>query len=118
MWEEESQDERIAVSAGFSDPYLLILRDDSSVLLLHLDTRGDLDEIAVNDTISSQGWLSGCLYQDTKGVICQDSQKESLLFLLSADCKLFVGFKPAHGIFQKTNDVSRYSDCPALKLCL
>ncbi|KAL1990323.1 hypothetical protein VTN49DRAFT_6162 [Thermomyces lanuginosus] len=90
VWEEDSQDERIAVSASFSDPYLLILRDDSSVLLLHLDTRGDLDEVAINDTISSQSWLSGCLYQDTKGVICPDSQKESLLFLLSADCKLYI----------------------------
>lgn len=118
MWEEDSQDERIAVSASFSDPYLLILRDDSSVLLLHLDTRGDLDEVAINDTISSQSWLSGCLYQDTKGVICPDSQKESLLFLLSADCKLYVSFQPSYGFFRKANSVSRFSDCPTLKLCL
>ncbi|KAL1982296.1 hypothetical protein VTN96DRAFT_1454 [Rasamsonia emersonii] len=93
VWDEDTSDERIAVSASFADPYLLILRDDASVLLLQADESGDLDEVPLNDEISSKSWLSGCLYADNSGMfspIETDSQGNIHLFLLNAECKLFI----------------------------
>lgn len=99
VWDEDTSDERIAVSASFADPYLVILRDDASVLLLQADESGDLDEVPVNDGISSKSWLSGCLYADNSGMfspIETDSQGNIHLFLLNDECKLFVsGISPS-----------------------
>lgn len=91
MWDEDTSDERIAVSATFADPYLAILRDDSSLLLLQSDENGDLDEVSVNEDISSQSWLSSCLYADVTGIFSEVNSKSNvLLFMLNAEHKLFV----------------------------
>jgi cleavage and polyadenylation specificity factor subunit 1 len=85
------------VSASFIDPYLVIIRDDSSVLLLQADESGDLDEVSLPNDISSSQWRSGCLYNDnsqsfsvagssSKG----SSEGEVLLFLLNLEYKLSV----------------------------
>ncbi|KAL1965959.1 hypothetical protein VTN77DRAFT_4899 [Rasamsonia byssochlamydoides] len=93
VWDEDTSDERIAVSASFADPYLVILRDDASILLLQADESGDLDELPVNDDITSQNWLSGCLYADDSGMFSTVEtgfQGNIHLFLLNAECKLFI----------------------------
>lgn len=97
VWDEDTSDERMAVSASFSDPYLAILRDDSTVLLLQADDSGDLDELSINETIASTKWVSCCLYRDinkafsfTESTSESSTQSDVLLFLLSSDGKLFV----------------------------
>lgn len=98
VWDEDTSDERVAVSASFIDPYLVIIRDDLSVLLLQADESGDLDEIPLSNEISSSQWRSGCLYHDNSqsfsvaGSSSKDtSEGEVLLFLLNLEYKLSVG---------------------------
>lgn len=97
LWDEDTSDERMAVRASFADPYLAILLDDSSLLLLQADDSGDLDEVDIHEPITSTKWLSCCLYNDTSKTFSSSgptsespSQGDILLFLLSLDCKLFV----------------------------
>jgi hypothetical protein len=94
IWDEDTSDERVVVAASFADPYLVILRDDSTVLVLQADASGDLDEVALPDEISSGRWLSCCLYDDKSSFFSPASSVESansfVLFALSAECKLFV----------------------------
>lgn len=104
VWDEDTSDERVAVSASFLDPYLVIIRDDSSVLLLQADESGDLDEISVTNEISSSQWRSGCLYRDnTQSFSVTGSSSnasiegEAILFLLNMEYKLSVNHHEKHG---------------------
>lgn len=90
IWDEDEGDERFAVSTSFADPYLLIIRDDSSILLLHSDESGDLDELSKTETVSSQSWLCGCLYTDKHNVFEGHGTVNTYMFLLNQECKLFV----------------------------
>ena len=83
--------------ASFAEPYLLIIRDDQSVLILQADESGDLDEISVGDTITSCSWLSGSLYFDRSHYFSPSAKEtgatsasEVLLFLLDTDLRLLV----------------------------
>ncbi|KAJ6145223.1 hypothetical protein N7470_009118 [Penicillium chermesinum] len=44
VWDEDTEEERTVRSVSFADPYIAIIRDDSSLLLLQTDESGDLDE--------------------------------------------------------------------------
>ncbi|KAI3138791.1 hypothetical protein CBS147325_6846 [Penicillium roqueforti] len=97
VWDEDTSDERAAVSASFVDPYLVIIRDDSSVLLLQADKSGDLDEVPLSDEISLSQWRSGCLYHDNSqsfsvaGSSSKDfPEGEMILFLLNLEYKLSI----------------------------
>ncbi|CEO58535.1 hypothetical protein PMG11_03252 [Penicillium brasilianum] len=94
VWDEDTDKERLAVSASFADPYLGILRDDSSLLLLQADDSGDLDEISLPDELSSLKWRSASLYQDNDQVFSSKSADTAdgniILFLLSTDYKLSI----------------------------
>jgi cleavage and polyadenylation specificity factor subunit 1 len=97
LWDEDTGDERTAVSASFADPYLIILHNDSTLLILQADESGDLDEVLIGEEISSKKWSSGCLYKDNLAIFSPiDVADRSIasdiifLFLLSLDCKLFV----------------------------
>lgn len=90
----------MAVAASFVDPYLAILRDDSTLLLLQADESGDLDEVVLSEDISTKKWLSSCVYYDHNGCFSmvdpaseKSSRRTVLLFLLSSDCRLFVSLK-------------------------
>lgn len=84
------------MSASFADPYLAILRDDSSLLLLQTDASGDLEEVSLPDEMSMLKWHSGCLYHDKHqsfGALHSASsvaERNILLFLLNAEHKLSV----------------------------
>lgn len=91
VWDEDTSEERMAVSASFADPYLAILRDDSSLLLLQADDSGDLDEVTTKEPIASTKWLSCCLYEDTHKTF--STQDDFLLFLLNSEGKLFVSIR-------------------------
>lgn len=79
-----------AVRASFADPYILLLRDDSSVMVLGADESGDLDEIERGETLQENKWLSGSLYDDANDTFCLEAQDDEdeeagnvLMFLLS-----------------------------------
>ncbi|KAI5289529.1 mRNA cleavage and polyadenylation factor subunit [Ascosphaera aggregata] len=65
VFDEDTSEERHAISVTFSDPYIAIIRDDQSLLLLQADKSGDLDEIPLESQVSNQKWLSASLYRDT-----------------------------------------------------
>ncbi|KAL2869932.1 cleavage/polyadenylation factor CFT1 [Aspergillus lucknowensis] len=97
IWDDDSTDERVAVSASLVDPYLAIIRDDSSLLVLQADESGDLDEVAVSEDIASRRWLSACLYFDKTRMFtvsepkkAKQTQNSTLLFLLSQDYQLYI----------------------------
>lgn len=97
IWDEDTDAERLAVSASFADPYLAILRDDSSLLLLQADDSGDLDEVSLPEDLSSLEWRSACLYRDNGQAFGSPDSKSAdttdgnvILFLLSTDYKLSV----------------------------
>ncbi|EEA22246.1 mRNA cleavage and polyadenylation factor subunit [Talaromyces marneffei ATCC 18224] len=110
VWDEDEGDERFAVSASFADHYLLIIRDDSSVLLLHSDESGDLDELTKPETVSSQPWLCGCLYTDRHNVFGQGNTTETTyMFLLNSECKLFMFSLPTVELVSVTEGVDYVS---------
>ncbi|KAL4813383.1 CPSF A subunit region-domain-containing protein [Aspergillus spinulosporus] len=88
VWDEDDGDERVAVSATLVDPYLAIIRDDSTLLLLQADDSGDLDEVPLSEDVVSQKWLSACFYSDKAGVFAAPST--SILFLLNQDHQLYI----------------------------
>ncbi|KAL4888118.1 CPSF A subunit region-domain-containing protein [Aspergillus ambiguus] len=94
VWDEDTSDERVAVSVSLTDPYLAILRDDSTLLLLRADDSGDVDEVEMPEDMAGHKWLSCCLYRDQTGVFSstntEGQENDILLFLLSQDCRLFV----------------------------
>ena len=94
VWDEDTDEERLAVSSSFADPYLAILRDDASLLLLQADDSGDLDEVTLPEDLSGLKWRSACLYRDNNQVFSSSGSDStggnSILFLLSTDYKLSV----------------------------
>ena len=97
VWDEDTSDEKTILSSSFADPYLLILRDDFTILTLQADESGDLDEISFEGESGTNKWLSGSFYEDKHGVFMSLKQraegtphKNILLFLLNDEGKLFV----------------------------
>ncbi|KAI2921773.1 hypothetical protein CBS147320_7721 [Aspergillus niger] len=97
IWDDDTNDERMAVSASLADSCLAILRDDSTLLFLQADDSGDLDEVVFGEDVASGKWISCCLYSDKTGMfssidrtLSEPVKNDMFLFLLSHDCKLFV----------------------------
>lgn len=98
MIDEETGAEPRVISASIADPYLLLIRDDSSAVVAALNKDNELEELDRGDkTLVSTKWLTGCLYTDSQGVFSKvDSNqgKESenvMMFLLSATGSFYVG---------------------------
>jgi cleavage and polyadenylation specificity factor subunit 1 len=103
MFDDNTGAEPKIVSASFADPYLLLVRDDASVLILVSDESGEIEECDRSEALLSTQWLSGCLYTDRDGVLVaskeniRNSQKpDILMFLLTAEGCLQVS---SHGCF-------------------
>ncbi|KAK3714705.1 mRNA cleavage and polyadenylation factor subunit [Vermiconidia calcicola] len=62
MLDEETDAELNIVHTSFCDPYLLVLREDSSIQILQVDEHGDLEPLDNSEAIGERKWLSGCLY--------------------------------------------------------
>lgn len=97
MLDEETGAEPRAVSASIVDPYLLLIRDDSSIFVAQIDSNNELEEVEkVDNNLLSTKWLAGCLYKDTKGTFqptVGDKGAETekvMMFLLSAAGALHV----------------------------
>jgi cleavage and polyadenylation specificity factor subunit 1 len=94
--EETGLDPRV-ISASIADPYLLLIRDDSSTYVAQIDKNNELEEIEREDkALATTKWLSGCLYHDYGGLFSEQTEKdkkagdEIIMFLLSAGGALYV----------------------------
>ncbi|KAE8376192.1 CPSF A subunit region-domain-containing protein [Aspergillus bertholletiae] len=97
VWDEDTSEERMAISTSLVDPYVAILRDDSTLLLLQADDSGDLDEVELNEHMTNSKWASCCLYFDKTGIFSsigaasgEPTQRSMTLFLMTQDCRLFI----------------------------
>ena len=61
--DETTDEEMTVVHSSFCDPYLLVIRQDSSLQVLAVDDSGDLDEVERGIAVQEQKWLSGSLYR-------------------------------------------------------
>ncbi|KAF1992573.1 protein CFT1 [Aulographum hederae CBS 113979] len=82
--EDDNGDELAISSATFCDPYVLIIREDSSMSVLQVDSKGELEELDRGDGIKACNWLSGCLYKPTSAT------QGMLACLLNADGGLHI----------------------------
>lgn len=82
--EDENGSELRIISASFADPYILVIRDDSSVIILQADANGEMEEIDRGDTLLSTKWLSGCIHQSPS------TGDKALAYLLTAEGGLHV----------------------------
>lgn len=85
--EQTGADLRI-INTSFADPYLLVLRDDSSVKIYEADEEGEVEEVE-SELFSSTQWLSGCLYRPAA------ASEQPSVYLLTAEgglkvCEHFV----------------------------
>lgn len=98
MLDEDTGAEPRVISASIADPYLLLVRDDSSICVINIDNNLELEEIDKgDDTLLATKWLSGCLYEDTSGMFAPKSTDKGsapgesiVMFLLSANGSLYV----------------------------
>lgn len=98
MLDEETGAEPKIVKASLADPFLLLIRDDASILVARCDDDNDLEEIERDDEIIlKMKWTTGCLYKDTTGAFKNLHRKSDLngtlqvyMFLLNAEGTLYV----------------------------
>jgi cleavage and polyadenylation specificity factor subunit 1 len=98
MYDDDTGAEPKIVSASFADPFLLLLRDDSSIFVAQCDDNNELEEIErEDDALLATKWLTGCLYADATGVFAnvssdrgQKAGENVMMFLLSAGGALHV----------------------------
>jgi len=98
MLDEETGAEPRVVSASIADPYLLLIRDDSSAFIAHIDSNNELEELEKDDgVLTSSKWLTGCLYVDKTGLFSDvplsngvGSTESVIMFLLKDNGALFV----------------------------
>jgi cleavage and polyadenylation specificity factor subunit 1 len=83
MIDEETEEELKIAHTSFCDPYLLVLRDDSSVQILRVEKNGDVEPLEPDDTtLTESKWLGGCAYS---GSLTRD---QAVIFLLREDGSL------------------------------
>lgn len=95
MQDEETGAEPRVLSASICDPYLLLIRDDSSAFVAHMNSDDELEEIDKSDSVlAATKWTSGCLYADTTGAFGEapkdGNEKNIIMFLLSSSGALQV----------------------------
>ncbi|KAI0126579.1 CPSF A subunit region-domain-containing protein [Xylariales sp. AK1849] len=98
MLDEETGAEPRVVTASIADPYLLLVRDDSSVCIVEIDNNLELEEIEKDDdNLLSTNWLTGCLYEDDTGIFAKVQTDKGakpgeniVMFLLSGNGALHV----------------------------
>ncbi|KAF3764616.1 hypothetical protein M406DRAFT_278172 [Cryphonectria parasitica EP155] len=88
MQDEETGAEPRVLSASICDPYLLLIRDDSSAFVAQMNSDDELEEVDKTDSgLTSTKWVSGCLYADTTGAFGaaqgETGSRNTFMFLLS-----------------------------------
>ncbi|KAK8181710.1 CPSF A subunit region-domain-containing protein [Phyllosticta capitalensis] len=89
VMEDENDQELRIISTSFCDPYIMVLREDSSVIVLQADSNGEMEEIDRGDALLSTKWLSGCIHKSAS------TGNKPLVYLLSAEGGLHV-FDPTN----------------------
>ena len=100
MYDDDTGAEPKIVSASFADPFLLLVRDDSSIFVVQCDDNNELEEIEREDgSLLVTKWLTGCLYVDSTGAFATvqsdkglETGENVMMFLLSAGGALHVSF--------------------------
>jgi cleavage and polyadenylation specificity factor subunit 1 len=82
MDDEESGAELRIINASFADPYLLVLRDDSTVKIYKAINNDEVEEIGAGG-LSSTKWLSASLFKSS-------TLDETFAFLLTPEGGLHV----------------------------
>ena len=89
--EEENQTAR-AVRASFVEPFIILLKDDSSLTLLKADSKGELEECDLPEPLNSNAFSSAWLYLDRQDFFqasrfqkAKSSGQNILLLLLTKD---------------------------------
>lgn len=99
MCDDDTGAEPKILSASFADPFLLLVRDDSSIFVAQCDENNELEEIEkVEQTLLNTKWLAGCIYKDNDGVFALapvekkdiTRGKDVMMFLLSVGGALHV----------------------------
>jgi len=103
MFDDETGAEPKIVGASIVDPYILLIRDDASIYVASCDSDNDLEEIEKeDDTLLTNNWLSGCLYNDSTGKFvdteseADNSKSNVLICLLNAEGSLYVCVYPSY----------------------
>lgn len=102
MLDEETGAEPRVTSASIADPFLLLIREDSSIFIAQINSHSELEEVEKEDKVlSSTKWTGGCLYKDIRGLFAPvqtdkgATDGESVfMFLLSAAGALHVCSPP------------------------
>ena len=75
---------------SFAEPYILLVRDDSSVMLIKAEESGDLEEVERGHALLNTKWTSGSLYDDSNDIFRLESEDEEqdeggnvLMFLIN-----------------------------------
>jgi cleavage and polyadenylation specificity factor subunit 1 len=84
MLDEETDAEFKIVHASVCDPYLLAVREDSTVCIVRADENGEVEALENTIELSNRKWLSGCLYSG------HPFAGECVLFLLGEDGDLHI----------------------------
>lgn len=96
-----------AASASFSDPFVLIVKDDSSLLLLKADKAGELDEVELPPRFLETKFVSAVLFDDVHDTfdtrrfynnIPDEGSNGQILAVLSAEGSLGLYSLPDLGI--------------------
>lgn len=65
--DEETDANAKAISASIRDPYVVIVREDHSIMLLKMDKKGELDEEDLGPDLANKQYTSASLYMDSQG---------------------------------------------------
>lgn len=84
MLDEETEAELMPIHASFLDPYILLVRNDYSAVVLKADARGEFDEVSCGGHFSSKTWRSGSIH----GMSTEKS--DAMLYMLSNEGHLYV----------------------------
>lgn len=118
MLDEETGSDPRVVSGSIADPFLLLIRDDSSVWIAQIDKNCELEEMErLDEKLVSTKWLNGCLYTDVDGHFTRAAKGTTtptiLAFLVSTSGALYVGGCPLlsrlhlhlSASFRRTNNI-------------
>jgi cleavage and polyadenylation specificity factor subunit 1 len=86
--DEETDATAKAVCASFKDPYVVIVKDDRSIVLLKTDKKGELDEEDLGPHLVSNQYISASLYSDSQGIFTTRRNSQGTSVETEATCVL------------------------------
>ncbi|KAL1895582.1 mRNA cleavage and polyadenylation factor subunit [Ceratocystis pirilliformis] len=96
MMDEETDAEPQIISASISDPYILLIRDDSSAFIAQMDSNCELEEIEKGQAMAGTKLATGCLYSDVNGIFVPNKEPKNaktaaiLAFFITTEGSLLI----------------------------